>query len=255
MILNTLRVNKKKFGDKYGEMVIACDDQNYWRKQFFPYYKASRKTAREKSPLDWNSIFEILNRIRGELRDNFPYPVIQVEAAEADDIISSLCHEHGRELGGDPILILSGDKDFMQLQRFSNVTQYDPVRKRQLVSPDPSRFLLEHILRGDSGDGVPNFLSNDDTFVSGGRQKQLRQKTIDEILSADWPEDWTGMNEQLLRNFNRNKMLIDLSQTPENIRSEVKRQYEEQQGKGREKLFNYFIKHKLKNLMTDIGEF
>ena len=255
MVLNTLRSNKKRFESEYGQMIIACDDRNYWRKQIFPYYKASRKAARDKSTLDWNAVFEILNRIRDELREYFPYPVIQVESAEADDIISSLCHEYGRELGGDAILILSGDKDFMQLQRFSNVKQYDPVRKRFLVTSDPHRFLREHVLRGDTGDGVPNFLSRDDTFVSSNRQKQLRQKTVDEILSADWPEDWTGMTEELLRNYNRNRMLIDLSQTPQTIRDEVMNQYNNQKNKGRDKLFNYFIKHKLKHLMTDIGEF
>lgn len=254
MVLNTLRMNKQKFSE-YGEMVIACDDRNYWRKQIFPYYKASRKKLRDKSNLDWDAVFQVLNKVRDEIRDNFPYPVIRVESAEADDVISSLCHQFGRELGGEQILILSGDKDFMQLQKYSNVKQYDPVRKRHLSTPNPCTYLVEHILRGDSGDGIPNFLSSDDTFVSGGRQKQLRQTVIDQILSADWPEDWTGMNEELKRNYYRNRTLIDLDQTPKEIQEEVLRQYEEQQGKGRDKLFNYFIKNKLKNLMENLNEF
>jgi len=255
MVLNTLRVNRLKFKDQFGDMVIACDDKNYWRKQIFPYYKASRKQMREKSPLDWNAIFQTLNKIRDEIRDNFPYPVIRVESAEADDIIATFCHENGRELGGDPILILSGDKDFMQLQKYANVKQYDPVRKRFLECSDPNKFLVEHILRGDSGDGVPNFLSSDDTFVSNSRQKQLRQKVIDQILSADWPEDWTGMNEELIRNFNRNRLLIDLDRVPDEIRDEVKTQYQQQSEKDRSKLFNYFIKNKLKHMMENINEF
>ena len=255
MVLNTLRVNRLKFKDQFGDMIIACDDKNYWRKQIFPYYKASRKQMREKSPLDWNAIFQVLNKIRDEIRDNFPYPVIRVESAEADDIIASFCHENGRELGGDPILILSGDKDFMQLQKYANVKQYDPVRKRFLECSDPNKFLVEHILRGDSGDGVPNFLSSDDTFVSNSRQKQLRQKVIDQILSADWPEDWTGMNEELIRNFNRNRLLIDLDRVPDEIRDEVKTQYQQQSEKDRSKLFNYFIKNKLKHMMENINEF
>jgi len=255
MVLNTLRVNRLKFKDQFGDMIIACDDKNYWRKQIFPYYKASRKQMREKSPLDWNAIFQVLNKIRDEIRDNFPYPVIRVESAEADDIIATFCHENGRELGGDPILILSGDKDFMQLQKYANVKQYDPVRKRFLECSDPNKFLVEHILRGDSGDGVPNFLSSDDTFVSNSRQKQLRQKVIDQILSADWPEDWTGMNEELIRNFNRNRLLIDLDRVPDEIRDEVKTQYQQQSEKDRSKLFNYFIKNKLKHMMENINEF
>jgi hypothetical protein len=143
----------------------------------------------------------------------------------------------------------------MQLQKYANVKQYDPVRKRFLECSDPNKFLVEHILRGDSGDGVPNFLSSDDTFVSNSRQKQLRQKVIDQILSADWPEDWTGMNEELIRNFNRNRLLIDLDRVPDEIRDEVKTQYQQQSEKDRSKLFNYFIKNKLKHMMENINEF
>ena len=255
MVLSSLRTNRRKFKDKFGEMIIACDDTNYWRKQVFPYYKASRKKSREKSPLDWNSIFLILNKIREEIKDNFPYPVIRVKSAEADDIIASFCHENGRQLGGDPILILSGDKDFMQLQKYSNVHQYDPVRKRFLECSDPAKYLVEHILRGDTGDGVPNFLSSDDTFVSGTRQRQLRQTLIDQILITNGPEDWSGMTEELRRNYHRNRMLIDLTQVPSNIREEVRQQYEDQSDKDRSKLFNYFIKNKLKHMMENISEF
>jgi len=255
MVLNSLRTNRRKFKDKFGEMIIACDDTNYWRKQVFPYYKASRKKSREKSPLDWNSIFTILNKIREEIKDNFPYPVIRVKSAEADDIIASFCHENGRQLGGDPILILSGDKDFMQLQKYSNVHQFDPVRKRFLECSDPAKYLVEHILRGDTGDGVPNFLSSDDTFVSGTRQRQLRQTLIDQIMATDGPEEWSGMTEELRRNYHRNRMLIDLTQVPNDIRDEVRQQYEDQSDKDRSKLFNYFIKNKLKHMMENINEF
>lgn len=255
MVINTLRVNRLKFKDHFGEMVIACDDKNYWRKQIFPYYKASRKKMRDQSPLDWNAVFQILNKIRDEIREVFPYPVIQVESAEADDIIASLCYKYGRELGGDPILILSGDKDFMQLQRFANVKQYDPVRKRFLECTDPDKFLVEHILRGDAGDGVPNFLSPDDTFVSESRQKQLRNKLVEQIMESDKPTDWNGMNEELLRNYNRNTLLIDLSRVPAEIGEQVFEQYDSQSDKDRSKLFNYFIKNKLKNMMENINEF
>jgi len=255
MVLNSLRANRLKFSGKFGEMIIACDDTNYWRKQIFPYYKASRKKSREKSPLDWNTIFQILNKIREEIKDNFPYPVIRVESAEADDIIASLCHEKGRYLGGDPILILSGDKDFMQLQKYSNVHQYDPTRKRFLQCSEPDKYLVEHVLRGDTGDGIPNFLSSDDTFVSNSRQKQLRQTLVDRIVSIENPNEWDGMTEELKRNYHRNRMLIDLTEVPTNIRDEVKQQYQEQSNKDRSKLFNYFIKNKLKNLMENITEF
>lgn len=130
-----------------------------------------------------------------------------------------------------------------------------PTRKRFLQCSEPDKYLVEHVLRGDTGDGIPNFLSSDDTFVSNSRQKQLRQTLVDRIVSIENPNEWDGMTEELKRNYHRNRMLIDLTEVPTNIRDEVKQQYQEQSNKDRSKLFNYFIKNKLKNLMENITEF
>ena len=251
MILNSIRLHKKKFESDYGELIIACDDRNYWRKKVFPYYKSNRKKVREQSSIDWNVLFTSLNKVRDELKEYFPYRVIQVDTAEADDVIGTLCHEFGRPLGGDPILILSGDKDFMQLQKFSNVKQYDPIRKRWLTTTDANTFLLEHIIKGDTGDGVPNILSSDDTFVSGSRQKPVRAKFVDQVL-----HDGTDiLDNESLRNYYRNKKMIDLAEVPVELSGAIMSVYNSESGKGRSKLFNYFIKNKLKNLTENISEF
>lgn len=252
MVINSLRSYKQKFGVEYGDIVIACDDKNYWRKQIFPYYKANRKKNRDASELNWNQIFDIFNKIKQEIREYFPYKVIQVESAEADDIIASLVKEHGTDLNGPfKILILSGDKDFVQLQTYGNVKQYDPVRKRWISHDNPQRYLIEHILKGDIGDGVPNVLSDDDTFVTDKRQKPLTQKKINKIFN-----DGVVMLDSVAdRNFMRNKQMVDLSMVPENIRVEVINKYSTETNNDRSKLFNYFIEHKLKLLMENIGEF
>ena len=248
MILNSLRSYKVKFGDEYGEMVIACDNTNYWRKQKFPYYKANRKKAQEKSEMDWKSIFECMNKIRSELKEYFPYRVIDIESAEADDIISTLVRIHCFE----KILILSGDKDFIQLHTYGNVKQYDPVRKKFITHDNPDRYLDEHVLKGDSGDGVPNVLSSDNCFVVGERQKPLTQKKIDALIDLGLDGKF---DHPLFNNYMRNKQLIDLRYVPKEIGSKVVESYDSQEGKGREKLMNYFIANKLKNLMESIGEF
>lgn len=255
MILNSIRMNRVKFSAEYGELVIACDATDNWRKKHFPYYKANRKINRDQSTIDWKEMFRILNKVREELAEYFPYPTIKVDTAEADDVIATLCHEHGRQLGGEPILILSGDKDFQQLQTYANVEQYDPTRKKWIKCNDPQRFLVEHILKGDTSDGIPNVLSSDDTFVAQARQKPMRAKFIDEVLSADWPEDCTLFTEEIARNYNRNKVLIDLSCVPAEISDKTKQLFREQSNKDRSKLFNYFIKNKLKNLTECITEF
>jgi hypothetical protein len=258
MILNSIRSYNVKFGKEYGEMVIACDAGNNWRKAVFPYYKANRKKNREKSTLDWNAIFTSINKIRDELKEYFPYRVLHVDGCEADDIIGVLCEKHGAELGGDPILIMSGDKDFQQLQVFSNVNQYDPVRKKKLVCSNPYGFYLEHIMRGDVGDGIPNFLSSDDIFVSNGRQKPISSKKVEvwlkELQKGTDPKEL--FDGEQFRNWKRNERLINLiDTTPKDLSDNIISEFEDQKGKTRAKLFNYFIKHKLKNLMDSIGDF
>ena len=250
MILNTLRANRKKFGDEFGELVICCDDGNYWRRQMYPYYKANRKKTRDKSEMDWNAIFQALNAIREELKTFFPYKVIQIETCEADDIIGVVVHEEGTESNmGEPILILSGDKDYIQLHKYANVKQYDPVRKRWISNSDPEKYLAEHILKGDSGDGIPNVLSADNSFVMGIRQRPVTQKRI-----AEWA-DINNMQEEVKRNYMRNKALIDLSEIPKGMKEEILKAWNEENGKDRSQLLNYFIKNKLRNLMECITEF
>lgn len=248
MVLNSIRSYNTKFSEEFGNIVIACDDKNYWRKKVYPYYKANRKKDREASELDWNAIFEVLNKIREELKDAFPYKVIQVPHAEADDIIATLVKENYAK---ENILILSGDKDFSQLQKYPNVKQYSPVLKKWIRCDNPDLFLKEHILRGDSGDGIPNFLSADNVFIVGDRQTPVTAKKLQSWLLKE-PEEFC--NETMLRNYKRNQQLIDLDYVPDEIKQDVVEQFSSQK-KDRSKLFNYFIEHRLKNLMECIGEF
>jgi 5'-3' exonuclease len=253
MILNSLRSYRVKFGQEYGELVIACDNTNYWRRKLFPYYKANRKKSQEASDLDWRAIFECLNKIRAELKEFFPYKVIDIESAEADDVIATLVFSAA--LGSDPeqnkVLILSGDKDFIQLHKYDNIKQYDPVRKKWITHKDPVQYLKEHILKGDAGDGVPNILSSDNCFVVGERQRPLTSKKMEHYLKLTPNE----METVIARNYMRNKQLIDLDETPVEIRVKVMESYYAQDGKDRSKLMNYFIANKLRNLTEHIGEF
>ena len=257
MILNTLRMYRNKFSDEYGELVLCCDNSNNWRKEIFEHYKAPRKVQREKSDFDWNNLFVILNNIRRELQETFPYKMVYIDHAEADDIIATRVMNREEKLNGvvseqEPILILSSDKDFVQLQRFENVKQYSPLKKKFLNTDNPETFLREHILKGDSSDGIPNFLSADDTFVSEKRQKPLSKEKLSVWAELD-PEHFC--EGEMLRNYQRNEMLIDLTRVPANLQEQIMSSYHEQPTNGRSKLFNYFVKHKLKNLMENISEF
>lgn len=251
MILNSLRSYRVKFGTEYKELVIACDNRHYWRKQVFPYYKANRKKSRDESDIDWNAVFECLNKLRADLKEFFPYKLIEVENAEADDIIGTLVNEYGTDMNyGDPILILSGDKDFIQLHRHANVKQYNPVLKKWIIHPDPEQYLFEHILRGDKGDGIPNVLSPDNCLVIGERQKTLTAVKMQSILETDTDR----LPEHINRNYDRNAQLIDLNNTPKEISAKILEQYKVPAG-DRSRLMEYFMKNRLKHLMESINEF
>jgi len=253
MVLNAIRSYKQKFGNEYGELIIACDNTNYWRKKIFPYYKANRKKAIADSEMNWKEIFDCMNKIRAELKEFFPYRVIDVDSAEADDIIGTLVSEFGLSINtGEKILILSGDKDFIQLHVYANVKQYDPVRKKWITHDNPGVYLKEHIMKGDVGDGVPNILSSDNCFVIGERQRPLTKKKIDTFMKLI-PNNFG--NTMVERNYSRNSQLIDLSNIPKEIKENVMQQYRAQEGRDRSKLMNYFIVNKLKNLTEYISEF
>lgn len=247
MILNSIRMYRMEHHDEYGEVVLTWDSKHSWRRDYFPEYKASRRKGREESNLDWDDIFGTLNKIRNEIKENFPYKYLEVFGAEADDIIGFLCEENRDE----KIMIISGDKDFIQLQKFPNVKQWSPITKKDVNGFNPTTYLKEHILKGDTSDGVPNVLSPDNTFVDGLRQRPLSRKKIQSWLIGGG-SDW---NDEVKRNFQRNSTLIDLSRTPEELKNQIRLEYNNAPHGDRSKLLNYFMQNKLKELTENIGEF
>jgi len=260
MIINSIRSYKKKFGQEFGEMVIACDNRHYWRRQYFPNYKANRKKSRDDSGFDWNSIFEALNLVRDEIQEVFPYPVIDVDGAEADDVIATLAeysqtsNTDGLLPSAEPFLILSSDHDFKQLHKWSNVKQFAPIQKKWVKCADtPSVVLMEHIIRGDKGDGVPNIFSADDVFVTGSRQRPIRKDKLEEWKKQQ-PEEFIT-NDEMWRNFQRNRELVDLSRIPEEIKMNIVDSYEKQRDRDASGLLNYFIANRMKNMIDVMDEF
>ena len=252
MVLNVIRTNVNKFRE-YGEVVLCCDNRNYWRKSVFPFYKAGRKKAREKSDLDWHLIFDILSKLKTELRENFPYKVIDVDGAEADDIIGTLVPRHVMH---EDILILSSDGDFLQLQAYNKnakfkVKQYNPALKKFVVSEDPIRELKEKIIKGDKGDGIPNIISPSDCFVRDLRQTPITKGKLDKFLT----EHYSDYDSIANTGFTRNQLLIDLSLIPGDIKEKIINTYDDTKPAPRSKLLNYFIEYRLKNLMDVIEEF
>ena len=250
-ILNSIRMFRNQFFKDFGEMVICCDGKDNWRKKVFPEYKANRRKNREDDPTDWKTLFELLHEMREDLTKYFPYKVMHVDSAEADDIIGVIISERQTKFH-TPTLIVSSDKDFIQLQKFDDVKQWSPLQKKFVVG-DPVESLYDKTIRGDTGDGVPNILSSDDTFIiEGKRQTPITKKKLD-LWRGKFPEEFC--NESMLRNYHRNKTLVDLDETPKSICINIINQYQSQEDGDRSHLLNYFVDKKLKNLMEVIEEF
>ena len=244
MILNSLRMYRTRFLSEFGEMVLCYDSRHYWRRDYFPEYKHSRRKSRGTHDKNWDIIFNCLNTIKEEIKSNMPYKSVEVYGAEADDVIATLCSESSNE-----VMILSGDKDFIQLQKFPNVKQYSPITKKMINGMNPDDYLKEHVLKGDTSDGVPNVLSPDNTFVDGIRQRPLSKKKIATMVEGNFP------NDEVKRNYQRNRKLIDLTCSPDELRSEILDTYKSAPVNDRSKILNYFIKQRLKTLTESIGEF
>ena len=254
MVLNSLRGHNKKFRKEYGEMVIACDSKNVWRREVFPNYKAGRKATREKSEHDWDTIFSMLHTIKDEIRSFLPYKVIELETAEADDIIATLVKRTQNEVGPNhkkKVLILSGDKDFIQLHG-PNVKQYNPVLNKFVgKGEDPTIYIKEHILKGDRSDGIPNVLSDDNVFIEGRRQRPLSKKKIESWVN----EVFMTFTEEEQKNYNRNRKLIDLNCIPQELEDKINNEFLNVKVASRDKILGYFINKRLKTLIEVIDEF
>ena len=253
-ILNSLRMYNSKYRDEYGKMVI-CADGGSWRKDYFPEYKANRKKGRDESGRDWESIFHMFTKIRNEIESNLPYDVIHEYGVEADDIIATLVHETQEFGKHEPVMIVSSDKDFIQLQVYNNVKQYSPITRKMVSHDKPIDYLNEHVMRGDSGDGVPNVLSDDDSLCNEDkRQSPLSKKKIDLWLqNIDNLEE--VMPTQVYRNYQRNNKVINLGLIPEDIRDKILDNYKNQKETPNMKVLNYLVVNRLNNLIESVSDF
>jgi 5'-3' exonuclease len=262
MVINSIRANNKKFRGEYGELVICVDGRNYWRKEVFPFYKANRKETRDKSDIDWSALFDSLTEIKNELKVFFPYRVVDINRAEADDVIATLVKwssdhdvvDNGIVRKANPTLILCGDHDFIQLQQYDHVVQYHPVKK-EWIKPDQDLdyYKFVHAVKGDSGDGIPNILSVDNSLVD-----KIRQKPTLEAKLKEWfkdPEVNLPDDPVVRQRFERNKVLTDLSRIPADIETEIVNSFTQQETRDRSALLNYFSQYKMRNLLSHIGDF
>ena len=254
MILNSIRMYRQKFQKEYGEVVIVADGQANWRRDVFPQYKYKRRKSRDESSIDWNEAFRIINMVRDEIRENFPYKVMHQPNCEADDVIAKLALETQEFGKHEPVMIISADHDFIQLHKYDNIKQYSPMLKKFVKDKNPRLYSMTHIFKGDGGDGVPNVLSDDNVFVDDRRQTPVTKKKLDTWLEAE--DLQKVMGDTIYRNYLRNKKMIDLTETPDAIKEQIINSFENQDpGKNKGKVFPYLVRKRCKRLVECVQEF
>lgn len=261
--LSTIKSYKKKYGKEYGSLVICCDGRKYWRKEFFEHYKGMRKSNREKSDLDWGLIFDTLSEMRIDLVKHFPYKVLHIDRAEADDIIAVMTKyvqenelvQTGLVEESQKVLILSSDKDFKQLQLYPNVKQWSPMQKKYVTATKQEiiEHKIEHIVKGDAGDGVPNILSKDDVFMIGERQKSMSAKRLQEFFASGFI---ACKNDEERRNWHRNATLVDFDFIPEDVSKTIIDSYLNTKPSGdKMAIMQYLIDNKCRLLLDELEDF
>ena len=205
LIINELFKIEFEHKHKFKEMVICLDNSidGYWRKDFFPDYKASRKEGRDESSVDYSEVFEEINELLNQIKENVPWKVIDVPKAEADDIMLVLAREYNSK---EKILIHSPDKDMIQAQKGTdNVYQYSALTKKWLVPENKhdnmEHWLLEHVCLGDASDGVPRIF--DSTDFSDNFIKYLKENNISYLTPHDFKNSDLTLEEKnsLLTSF------------------------------------------------------
>jgi 5'-3' exonuclease len=229
--------------------VVFCLEGRSWRKDVYPQYKAHRKVAESsltEAEAEENKMFwETYDMFTTFLREKTNVSVLRHERAEADDLIARFIHLHPN----DEHVIISSDTDYVQLIA-DNVKQYNgvanqlitlegyfddkgkPVKDKKTKEPkllgDPQFHLFEKIMRGDAGDNVFS-------AYPGVRTKGSKNKVGLIEAYADRTKQGFNWNNMMLQRwadpdgnefrvkelYERNKLLIDLTAQPDEIKDKV----------------------------------
>jgi hypothetical protein len=229
---------------RYGKMCVAMDNKPYWRSEIFPHYKKNRKKLGDE--IHWG----IINEMELRLKDHTPWKIISIPTLEADDIIGTLAPIMAQK---EECLIVSPDGDFRQLQIHENIHQIDIIRGRDMSCENPELFLREAFICGQTKDGIPNMLSDADTFVDPTkRQKPMTAKRKREFLKTD-PAFWDDKTH--LARYRENEKLIDLAKIPDDIKRKVKYEFALWPTTGKKPLRKYFVENRMAQCADNVRNF
>lgn len=204
---------ESKFETIYGKAIIVGDCGSSWRKQIYPAYKANRAKDGDET---WKEIGTILRELSSIVKSKFPF--FEFESLEADDIIGWFARSAKK-----PMLIISSDRDFLQLQANEHVKQYSTIQGKWVITNNPKEALLEKILRGDTSDNIPSITKELYKLEPDNTQKKTRAKPITKKFIEEFKKG--VLYEKYKDRYEENRRLIDLSLTPETLLNEFIQKY------------------------------
>jgi len=263
IILNQLLGFKRRFG---GQLIICCDSRKYWRKAEFPHYKGHRKYSRDGGFLDWEMVYEVLDEMKKELTEFFPYKVLEVDGAEADDIIPVLISYFDENelvntgLIEEPVdvVIVSTDGDYSQLQKYRQVKQWNNVTKKMLVSKNPKQDLIGYICQGQTKDNIPNVCTNDKWSADRAANIATRASPFKTSRLLDFYNKGYDacLNEDEQRNYRRNELLLDFDKIPSVVYNDIIRVYQTTEiTSSKKKIYDYLNSKRMKLLIASHSDF
>lgn len=232
----------KKFNPN--EVVLGIDNKLNWRKKLYTDYKAHRKAKRDQDVFPWDAYYTYLEELIQDIKDNFPFKVIEQRYAECDDIIAILCKYS--PFSGENIVVTS-DKDFVQLLSLPHVKIYDPIKRKFMEEKQPKIFLEAKILMGDKSDNIPAIKPR------VGEKTAWKLANNKDELDALLHDAESG--KAYRKNYKLNRILIDFNSIPDVIKTKVLKQYDiyEMNEFGSLALTRFFKKLKLKKLASDVA--
>lgn len=262
--LKSIITYNRDYKKRFGELILCCDSSPSWRREVFPYYKAHRAKNREESPIDWDTVRKFIDELKHDIETVFHYPIVAAPNAEGDDCIGAICKylqtEQSHDTSDNPldalsgetpdILIVSSDHDFKQCHKYKKVKQWSPMQKKWVKVDEPD-FLVDKIIGGDKGDGIPSVLMPDDFLVNGTG----RATPVTASVRAKYKQ-YDTLTEDEKKRYDRNRLLIDFDAMPDRIYDGVVKSYnQERRKRNRSDIFNYLVKHRCRELIDRLEDF
>lgn len=242
----TIASINKAWRDQKADHVVICLEGRSWRKDFYKPYKANRAVARaaltEKEQEEEQMFYDAFDALTTFLKEKTNCTVLHHPQLEADDLIAGFIQTHPN----DHHTIISSDTDFYQLLA-ENVNQYngitdelhtitgiydkkgklviDKKTKEPKVVPNPAFILFEKCMRGDPTDNIfsaypgvrTNGSKNKVGLTEAFADKEKKGFSWNNLMLQRWT-DHTGVEHRVLDDYERNRVLVDLTAQPADIK-------------------------------------